>query len=64
MKDAMWLFGGGKIKTGIGMLTKGGKHAYQTYKGARAATKAAEKAGKGPTWKGTASFYKNRERST
>ena len=24
MKDAMWLFGGGKIKTGIGMLAKGG----------------------------------------
>ena len=56
MKDAMWLFGGGKIKTGIGMLTKGGKHAYQTYKASRAATKAAEMAGKGPTWKGTLPF--------
>ena len=56
MKDAMWLFGGGKIKTGIGMLAKGGKYAYQTYKGARAATKAAEAAGKGGTWKGTLPF--------
>ena len=60
LKAAWWLASPGKYlkagQVGIQSLVKGGKYAYGTYKAARAATKAAEKAGKGPTWKGTLPF--------
>jgi len=60
LKAMAWLASPGKYfkgaQMGIQALQRGGKYAYGTYKTARAATKAAEKAGKGPTWKGTIPF--------